>query len=98
MTGRKILKLDEKVRRSVIRAVLKFEKQLPSFLDGHIGIIRETKIYRIEFRGSWDTFSTMSAEYLVTIKATGQKMLMTHHLATFHNKNSGWTIIDKGRV
>lgn len=98
MTGRKILELDEKVRQSVIRAVLKFENTLPSWLDEHIGTTKETRLYIIEYRGHERGFTTAEADYLVTIKATGQKMLMQHYLATFHHGDSGWTILDKGRV
>lgn len=98
VTRLKYLQLEEKVRQSVIRAVLKFEKQLPSRKDEHIGTTKETKLYIIEYRGYEDGFSTMEADYAVTIKATGQKMLAQHYLATFHHGDSGWTFIDKGLI
>lgn len=98
MTHLKVAKLDEKVRQSVIRAVLKFEKALPSWLDEHIGTTKETRLYIIEYRGYEGRFTTAEADYLVTIKATGQRLLAQHYLATFHHGDSGWTFLDKGIV
>ena len=98
MTRLKYLELEEKVRQSVIRAVLKFELELPSWLDEHIGTIKETKFYIIEYRGYERGATTASADHHVTIKATGQKMLAQHYLATFHHGDSGWTFIDKGLI
>lgn len=92
----KYLQLDEKVRRSVIRAVLKFEDALPSYLDEHIGTTKETKFYIIDYRGRDGGWIVASQDYLVTIKVTGQKILAIHHLATSHHGDSGWTFIDKG--
>ena len=96
MTRLKVAKLDEKVRQSIIRAVLKFEKALPTYLDEHIGTTKETRLYIIEYRGYDGRFTTAEADYLVTIKATGQRLLAQHYLATFHDESSGWTFLDKG--
>ena len=96
MTRLKYLQLDEKLRQSVIRAVLKFEMELPSYLDEHIGTTKETKFYIIDYRGRDGGWIVASQDYHVTIKATGQKILARHHLATSHHGNSGWTFLDNG--